>query len=754
MGNGRKLLMVTFVLACVASLLTAFMTFNGYSAKADETVTETNVAMRVGASVRLEEPAGIRFRGEINEKYFESGVLKENYTAGMLIIPSKLLEGELTVENQKAENRQVEKFDLDATTDVSDGMVAFNVAMVDVPEKYYTTDLTARAYLYDSATETYEYSAAENMQTRSVGQVASIALSKGRTDSLLANIVNSCNPSFTIAESEEDEVNITAKIGDTINVTATPANFVVKVEIDGDALSYENNNVITVSGYSGEVVSARVSLGNVEKTLNVTISDDRVTNELAGVALSDKSDKFNIGYTVDETILPEGANVALRVTATNEIEGNPTATLTFDKQLTAGRLYTVEFLVRKLASEGENIPDFGWCTCLVDNTDGYKIAGKAINNLYTKKTNDDYKISYTVTASENTNLYIMKVLFAPYKYTNYDFLIYNVSLKDTTNVSGAVISTVAAGMSAEVVSENGNSFVTISGGENVANSSEVKVVTAVNAEANKNYSVTFDFTVSKADTSNYWGLNFKTNYSSSITNFVNASGVSESTCNNIKANFVGKTFSMRLDFTATDSKKIEIIFLTHGTMFTNFEFKVENVIVKERSGLLDLLQYKSGSMDAIAISSTNSYGLKYTNDSSTLVTGDDLGIYFEKKGESGSSNTAAIFKLNHTWTADTTYVISYKVIDTGIYYNNGNMWWLGFGIMTEKVGGSTDVCQLQSLKNNGYVTKETINGKTVYTVTCEYTATKTIENPYFQMMLIGANLQSFVFTGFSISEVA
>ena len=71
-------------------------------------------------------------------------------------------------------------------------MVAFNVAMVDVPEKYYTTDLTARAYVFDG--EKYEYSAIENMQTRSVGQVASIALSKGRTDALLTTIVNSCNP--------------------------------------------------------------------------------------------------------------------------------------------------------------------------------------------------------------------------------------------------------------------------------------------------------------------------------------------------------------------------------------------------------------------------------------------------------------------------------------------------------------------------------------------------------------------------------
>lgn len=752
MSKSKKLLTISFVAAFVVSLLTAFTAFNGYSAKADETLSETNVAMRVGASVRIEDPAGIRFRGEVNAKYFTDGVLNENYTVGMLIVPSQLLEGELTVGSAKAVNKQVEKFDLNATENVSDGMVAFNVAMVDVPEKYYTTDLTARAYVFDG--EKHEYSAIENMQTRSVGQVASIALSKGRTDALLTTIVNSCNPSFTIADSADSEVNITAKIGDTINISATPANFIAKVDFNGDALSYDNKNVITVSGYSGEVVTAKVSLGSVEKTLNVTISDDRVSSELAGITLSDKSEQFDIGYTVDKAILPDGANVALKVTATSEIKGNPTATLTFDKQLTAGRLYTVEFFVRKLASEGEGLPDFGWCTYFVDNTDGYKVAGKAINNLYSKKTNGDYKISYTVTATEDMNLYIMKVLFAPYIYTNYDFLIYSVSLKDTTNISGAAISTIAANMSTEVVSEGDNSCIMISGGENVADSSEIKVITAVNAEKNKNYSVTFDYTVLRADTSNYWGLYFRTNYSSN-TNFINTSGVSETVCNNIKSTFVGKTFSMRLDFTATSSEKIALIFLTHGTMFKNFEFKVENVIVKERTGLLDLLQYKDGSMDAIAASSTNSYGLKYTNDPSTLVTGDDLGIYFEKKGEAGNSNTAAIFKLNHTWTENTTYVISYKVIDTGIYSSGGNRWWIGFGLKNEKIGGSSDVCQLQALKNNtNFVSEEIVNGKTVYTITCEYKATKTIENPQFQIMLIGSYLQSFVFTGFNISEVA
>ena len=107
MSKSKKLLTISFVAAFVVSLLTAFTAFNGYSAKADETLSETNVAMRVGASVRIEDPAGIRFRGEVNAKYFTDGVLNENYTVGMLIVPSQLLEGELTVGSAKAVNKQV-----------------------------------------------------------------------------------------------------------------------------------------------------------------------------------------------------------------------------------------------------------------------------------------------------------------------------------------------------------------------------------------------------------------------------------------------------------------------------------------------------------------------------------------------------------------------------------------------------------------------------------------------------------------------
>ena len=345
MSKCKKLLTISFVAAFVVSLLTAFTAFNGYSAKADETLSGTNVAMRVGAGVRIEEPAGIRFRGEVNAKYFTDGVLNKNYTVGMLIVPSQLLEGELTAESAKAVNTQVEKFDLNAIEDVSDGMVAFNVAMVDVPVKYYTTDLTARAYVFDG--EKYEYSAIENMQTRSIGQVASIALSKGRTDALLTTIVNSCNPSFTIADSEEDEVNITAKIGDTINISATPANFIAKVNFNGDALSYDNKNVITVSGYSGEVVTAKVSLGKVEKTLNVNIYTDetelKLSEKLAGI-------KCNAGKTVAgspdvKAYIENNEPVGLEFGA--KVAGEVRARFTVPKTLKSGHKYVLSFSVDK-----------------------------------------------------------------------------------------------------------------------------------------------------------------------------------------------------------------------------------------------------------------------------------------------------------------------------------------------------------------------------------------------------------------------
>lgn len=357
MSKSKKLLTISFVAAFVVSLLTAFTMLNGYSANAYATLSETNVAMRVGAGVRIEEPAGIRFRGEVNAKFFTDGVLNENYTVGMLIIPSKLLEGELTVENAKAENRTVEIFDLNATEEVSDGMVAFNVVMINVPEKYYATDLTARAYVYDGGK--YEYSAVENIQTRSIGQVASIALSKGRTDALLTTIVNSCNPSFTIADSADNEVNITAKIGDTISISAAPANFVVKVDYNGDALSYGNKNVITVSGYSGEIVTAKVSLGSVEKTLNVNIYTDetelKLSEKLAGI-------KYNAAKTVAgspdiKAYIENNEPVGLDFGAKSA--GETRAKFTVPKTLKSGHKYVLSFSIDK-AGENSLWGNFGF----------------------------------------------------------------------------------------------------------------------------------------------------------------------------------------------------------------------------------------------------------------------------------------------------------------------------------------------------------------------------------------------------------
>ena len=197
------------------------------------------------------------------------------------------------------------------------------------------------------------------MQTRSIGQVASIALSKGRTDALLTTIVNSCNPSFTIADSEEDEVNITAKIGDTINISATPANFIAKVDFNGDALSYDNKNVITVSSYSGEVVTAKVSLGSVEKTLNVNIYTDetelKLSEKLAGI-------KYNAGTTVAgnpdiKAYIENNEPVGLDFGAKSA--GETRARFTVPKTLKSGHKYVLSFSIDK-SGESDLWGNFGF----------------------------------------------------------------------------------------------------------------------------------------------------------------------------------------------------------------------------------------------------------------------------------------------------------------------------------------------------------------------------------------------------------
>ena len=132
------------------------------------------VKMLEGASVRYQmqeesDRSGIRFTA-----YVETEYKADNPEAvyGMLLIPSDLLgEGELTVGTASAVNKVVEVW----TTSEEEGFDRFNVVLYNIPESEYGRVITARAYVKNG--DVYTYS--EESVSRSLGQVASLALADG-----------------------------------------------------------------------------------------------------------------------------------------------------------------------------------------------------------------------------------------------------------------------------------------------------------------------------------------------------------------------------------------------------------------------------------------------------------------------------------------------------------------------------------------------------------------------------------------------
>ncbi|MDY2841081.1 MAG: hypothetical protein SOT08_00185, partial [Candidatus Borkfalkiaceae bacterium] len=339
MRKFKKTGLISFL--SVASLCFAALAGVNFGTVSATGVGETEIDMRVGAEIRLEDPNGIRFRGEISENYFENDKLKDGIEVGMIIIPSSRLEGELTVDTETVAKREIEKFDFGATENVSEGMVAFNVAMYGIPESDYNTELSARVYLKNGTG--YAYSASETIQKRSLAQVASVALARGNEEAVLTEFVDKCNPTFTVAGSAEQTINVTANVGDRITIAPEPSNLVAKFACDSTALSYGFDNVITVAEYSGEAVTATISLGSVEKTLVVDIFKDNSEREMQDKFVGIKYNNFVPTYGQPEVNACESGGFYFGAAATGEIRLKYKVPVT----LKAGSKYVMTYNIEK-----------------------------------------------------------------------------------------------------------------------------------------------------------------------------------------------------------------------------------------------------------------------------------------------------------------------------------------------------------------------------------------------------------------------
>jgi hypothetical protein len=165
------------------------------AATEDNTATITISTLEKG-SIRKKDPVGIRFTGMISLEDYNK--LPENAQFGTLVIPTSLLasNSELTKDTARVLDIATDNAKLIKTsTDVSYRSVLGGEkedgGVTDFAPENYNVPLSARAYVtYNDGTgEKTVYSA--TTVTRSVAQVASMAIADGLTDDLLYDIVPS-----------------------------------------------------------------------------------------------------------------------------------------------------------------------------------------------------------------------------------------------------------------------------------------------------------------------------------------------------------------------------------------------------------------------------------------------------------------------------------------------------------------------------------------------------------------------------------
>ncbi len=159
---------------------------------------EAKVIMKDGASIRFDEPTGIRFSAYVSDTYFSNGKLKDGVEVGMLLVQEGKLEGinsdgddniidfgwgqntsnlGLTPDNNSSFIKKVSSSDPSfvwAGDDDVDGMVRFNAVVKNIPAIGYAQTIVARAYVINNGVQVLS----DKIVKRSISEVANKILSE------------------------------------------------------------------------------------------------------------------------------------------------------------------------------------------------------------------------------------------------------------------------------------------------------------------------------------------------------------------------------------------------------------------------------------------------------------------------------------------------------------------------------------------------------------------------------------------------
>ncbi len=291
----------------ISTLAMSFMlcAFGGVAYVQTAKAETTDIITQEGASIRYipekgnDGLSGIRFSGYVSESFLANN---EGEEVGMLIIPaSELGEAELTATTDNVGIAKATNYIVGEDEYAIDGYKRFTTVLYGIPDTAYGTDIVARAYVKVGES----YTLADYTETRSIAQVASIALWNGDTHTTeLNNYVDKAveNGTFTVPESVE-------LMADGVNhsfsdyVTIEP-NLKAIYELANDDDRYTlnvSNNQGAMQGLKEGSAVVNVTLGSTTKqmTVNVKVPQKDIPEGatlITGFDGEGCSRTYNVGY--------------------------------------------------------------------------------------------------------------------------------------------------------------------------------------------------------------------------------------------------------------------------------------------------------------------------------------------------------------------------------------------------------------------------------------------------------------------------
>ena len=257
MGTHKKYVIGLLATAFVLSLSVGAVTLNTASAE-----NTAQFAMIDGASVRTDDPAGIRFVTVVNDEYKATLSTNYDYVWGT----------KLTFQPVGGESYTVE-VDTEVWTD--DTKTKWNTVLLNVPDTDYLTQITAESYVKgyakdDTEKKTIVFSdTVEAATTRSIAWAASWALNDGYTQSILSDYVGAVETTVTL-----DKPSLSMLEEETATLTATVEGDygVVWTSSDKDVATVDKTGKVTAVGEGTATITA--SVGNNQATCAVTVALD------------------------------------------------------------------------------------------------------------------------------------------------------------------------------------------------------------------------------------------------------------------------------------------------------------------------------------------------------------------------------------------------------------------------------------------------------------------------------------------------